>query len=150
MNDWYKNGKLPPIGEVCQYHHYKFAWKPIQVIGRHLDKIVFAIWDLPEDYADYVYMACNLHNLFRPLRTETDKLVEEAGEIVPQYTNEVAESVRKYTIETLIENGYRKIKPMTEEEFVTDIQRFIKSFKARTDWAEILYRSGCRFIEQGE
>lgn len=87
-----------------------------------------------------------LHNAksvhFRPIKSErTDELVEQASELVPPYTNEVAESARKYTIETLVKNGYRKTKPMTEERFVV--------MTIGKDSHE-LYRAGCVFLDKGD
>ena len=159
-NDWYDKGELPPVGTVCEYHHYKFGWKPVEIIGFHIGRAVFAVWDMPEDYADYAYMASDLKSLFRPLPTENDKLVEQMyDDAGGEYDLDTATKTTNQRLLTacrlLHEQGYRKIKPMGEGEFV---QSALKSFQTkRFEVSQLklvceslrkLHEAGCRFIDK--
>ena len=154
-NDWCEKGELPPIGTECEYHHVKFGWKPVRIIGSHLDRVVFSIWDLPEDYADYIYMACNHKNLFRPLRTEHEIVRSGILDIIEANGN-LSNGI---LADTLIEAGYRKIKPMSESQFIhhSSASVVIREIAVTSEqervlqlFAQSLYRAGCRFIDKGE
>lgn len=146
MNDWYEKGELPPVGEACQVNlnrhgSSKAVWGRCKFLGVEDGYVFWLQWNSDNHPFPCQESVDKLNSVFRPLRTETDKLIEQAGDIVPQYTNEVAESARIYTIETLIENGYRKIKLMSEGEFMSKV-------RTMTDFE--MYRAGCRFLDQGE
>lgn len=110
VSDWHKNGELPPVGEVCEVlgtcdgkpdwgvgvivAHTNFTDQAEIAIARH-DEIFDFGWGGPE--------------VFRPLRTERDKAIDEMVEVICDnglLSRDGTESKR--IAERLIEAGYRK------------------------------------------
>lgn len=74
VGDWYKNGELPPVGEVCEMIDGYGAWRVVEVIALHAG---FAHgWDSSK----VVSYFSDDKSEFRPLRTERDKAIDEMME----------------------------------------------------------------------
>ena len=91
MNDWYKNGELPPIGSVVEvlggaYGSDEMVWRKSEIYA-HIEGRVLA-----ESTSHSGVYKLYLANECRPLRTETDKLVEEACKLID-------EPIEKYTLD---------------------------------------------------
>lgn len=91
---------------------------------------------------------CTTANNLRPLQSETDKLVEQAMTLFSktEATTDAKEGI-EHAVRKLIEQGYRKTKQQTEDEFVKQAWDECGAFKQA---AELLYQSGCRFIDKGD
>lgn len=157
MNDWYKNGEPPPIGSVVEYHVTGGVYVKCKVLAVDEDKLWLKTIEALEGYLKFDNVGSRLvcaAELVRPLRTETDKLVEEACKLIDEpiekhNLNIDCSAAIKATIELLIGAGYRKIKPMTEDEFIDYAIQCWIGILSINQWREI-YQAGCRFIEQGE
>lgn len=134
MNDWYEKGELPPVGTECEVNHIG-EWKPTVIVGYDGELPVFKT-----EWNDRYKYACGDDFKFRPLRTETDKLVDDIFSVLDQWP----EVSKLEQAKLLIEQGYRKIKPMSEQEFMKNCVDICDHGDAR------LYRAGCRFLDQGE
>lgn len=146
-NDWYEKGELPPVGSVVRHKEsgkdveVKCHLRTGQAIGERLCHPLIEIGFASD---------------FEPLRTETNKLIEQmkrdlSGEwgVSLQRANAICSH--------LIKKGYRKIKLMSEDEFVNctlksfDIKRFeVSQLKLICELLRKLYRADCRFLDQGE
>lgn len=152
MNDWYEKGELPPVGEVVEFNfvsldymdHIYTNWKDgdkLEVIA-HKNGLnssrVAVVWNTRDKYP-----SCLIAKAMRPIRTEKDKLIDAVEKII-----DGCDSVTDRGIaHAIINAGYRKIKPMTEEKFVALV---CISFDVDEEFCRELYQGGCRFIEQGE
>lgn len=102
-SDWYKNGELPPVGEVCEVMHLD-RWVCCEVIA-HFEQS----WGMVAAYTVGInggnaklLEQCNAED-FRPLRTERDKAVDEMVDCLSsRWAN--CEAIAAH----LYENGYRK------------------------------------------
>lgn len=145
MNDnWNGNGD-PEIGHRLMYLGGNKEREAI-VLGVHKDESDdTVIWHKPVDglYGGGKCFSVDSLCFFRPLRTEADKLVDEAMSLFSQTeTTSDAKQGIEHAVHKLIEQGYRKIKPMSEQEFMKQCVDICGHGDAR------LYRAGCRFIEQ--
>ena len=69
-NDWYKRGKFPPVGTVCERQHGS-AWLQTKIVGWDGSKIVFTTpWGGYDS-------AIKKPSDFRPLQTERERWVKE-------------------------------------------------------------------------
>ena len=137
-NDWYEKGELPPANTECEVR-IEGQWLPTVVIGHYANEAVVV-----DPCVTVQRFFCTTANNLRPLRTETDKLVEQAKK---DFMNANVGSYTTYErkcIEALTNAGYRKIKPMSEQEFLKQCLDICGHGDVR------LYRSGCRFIDQGD
>lgn len=77
VGDWYKNGELPPVGEVCEaYIDYPPQWIETEIVA-HKDG--FAI-----GWCKSVMKGCHgdkAHE-FRPIRTEREKAIDDMVSLV--------------------------------------------------------------------
>lgn len=140
--DWYNKCELPPVGAVVEVKH-KGCWQKTKIIGHDDGWAVYPC----EGFDDVRGYDAGYPKLFRPLRTEMDKLVEQMVcdmSDADRGTGENAHMVAR----SLVEQGYRKIKQQSEDEFAIEITSLLSKYN--TDWQGILYQAGCRFIEQGE
>lgn len=155
MNDWYEKGELPPVGDIveCCFNGLTFIntfvenWREgdqLEVLAHRVGENgapVAVVWNKRDRYA-----TCLISQAMRPLRTETDRLVDEALETLKSdYATHlsISDLDLKMCAETIIEAGYRKVKPMSEDEF-------IDASELDHDTGLLLYRAGCRFLDQGE
>ena len=77
-NDWYKRGEFPPVGIVCEVL-YDGTWEQTKIIGWDVDKIIVAT---PfDDITSYDGIVAN-PNIFRPLQTERERLIEDARKAI--------------------------------------------------------------------
>lgn len=139
-NDWHEKDGLPPVGTECEYiiGEHRGRNNPCTFVGLN------SRGDIVIEDCNGEYKAYNSYQIkFRPLYTETDKLVEQmkrdlSGEwgVSLQRANAICSH--------LIEKGYRKTKPMSEQEFMEHCIGICGYGDAR------LYRAGCRFIDQGD
>lgn len=131
-NDWYEKKELPPVGA--------------QVYSPIMSGVVVAI---PDAGGDLVCVKTHdgrlaLYNYqgLKPI-TNADCLVFAVEKIL-----DGCESVSNRAIaHAIINAGYRKVEPMTEEEFIAQI---CISFDVDEEFCRELYQGGCRFIKQGE
>ena len=133
-NDWYEKGELPPANTECEVR-IEGQWLPTVVIGHYANEAVVV-----DPCVTVQRFFCTTANNLRPLRTETDKLIEQMERSF-ESTGCVFTNDHRALSEHLIEQGYRKIKPMSEDEFAEAV-----GYKSNRD----AYRAGCRFIDQGE
>lgn len=105
VSEWHKNGELPPVGEACEVlgtcdgkpawgvgvivAHTSFTDKTEIAIARHDDIFDFG-WGGPE--------------VFRPLRTEREKEIDEMLKDSGALRCETVESI----IENLLDAGWKK------------------------------------------
>ena len=76
-NDWHAKGELPPVGTVCEVM-YDGVWEQTKIIGWDDTKIVFTT---PfDDITSYDGAVAN-SNIFRPLQTERERLIERATRV---------------------------------------------------------------------
>lgn len=139
-NDWYEKGELPPVGEICKLVSQGMTLYGFDVEITYIGDGVGCYKRL-KDSEEFTFASREV--VFRPLRTETDKLVEQmkkdlAGHCGVSYERATA------ICKELAKQGYRKIKPMSEQEFMKQCVDICGHGDAR------LYRAGCRFIEQVE
>ena len=139
-NDWYEKGENPPVGAKVM------ATSKNSTTGEYRECEVIAITNqmcVLSFLKDGKEMAVYTHNyIFEPLHTETDKLVEDVEKIL-----DGCESVSNKAIAHAIINAdYRKIKPMSEDEFVDYAIESWKGIVSTRKWIE-LYRAGCRFLD---
>lgn len=127
-----------PIGSKCR----------VRISDKMEDVEVLSYHGLGESKRAWVYSVNRgyrtvLPDSLRPLRTETDKLVEQAMNLFheTESTTDAKQGI-EHAVYKLIEQGYRKIKPMSEQEFMKQCVGICGHGDAR------LYRAGCRFIEQ--
>ena len=142
MNDWYDKGEFPPVGAEVE--------SPV------MRGVVVA---LPDDGDEVVCVKTQDGRLglytykgLRPIPTETDKLVDEAELDIRSLSPELDRQV----IRKMIDAGYRKIKPMSEDEFMKSA---LKSFGSKNfevsqlklvcESLRKLHKAGCRFISGG-
>lgn len=148
MNDWYEKGGLPPVDSECEVL-YQGVWYKTKIVGHNGCYAVCVTDGFCYD-SDYI----GLSNIFfRPIRTETDELVDEAELDIRSLSPELDRQV----IRKMIGAGYRKIKPMSEGEFVQDAlksfdsKRFeVSQLKMICESLRKLHRAGCRFLDKGE
>ena len=142
-NDWYKRGDLPPEGELVEYR------------GEQFELIAYRSWEgdlLAILYSPLHGYTKNLEakpELFKPIQSDRDKLVAEMVAVFEKAACKEVYSMRD-GMEALIDKGYRKIKPMSEEEFR---DKAIQVAAMPNNWntkvfSETLYLAGCRFIEE--
>jgi|SRR5690554_725598 len=141
-NDWYEKGELPPVGTVCDAKIYPYALDKFEQakVVYHSSKNVVVVEYKSGDIGFLTAPAD-----FRPLRTETDKLIEQAMSLFSksEATTDAKAGI-EHAVTVLIEEGYRKIKPMSEQEFMERCVDICGHGSTQ------LYRAGCRFIDQGE
>lgn len=136
-NDWYKNGDLPPVGSVVELLLGGVSQGEIEIISYRNNGNTVVFWWLDKNYVD----AAGLPSAdFCPLRTETDKLVEQAKAICKLWDDSCGKSIPKLFVEA----NWRPIKPMSENEFVAQI---CISFDVDEEFCRRLYQGGCRFIK---
>lgn len=146
-NDWHKKGKLPPVGAVVRHKEsgkdveIKCHLRTEQALGERLCEPLIEI-----GYA----------NDFEPIRNETDKLQQDIlnfwnnkGEDCPIPEWELANHL--YSL------GYRKAKPMSEDEFMQNAMKYfemnqftVSQFTLIGEALCMLHSAGCRFIDQEE
>ena len=137
-NDWYERGELPPVGIDCQMQRKVEPFKAGKVVfyGEHI-----FVWRNSDTGLECVETVRSVK--FRPLPTETDKLVDEAMLLFSQ--TEVTSDAKKgieHAVQKLIEQGYRKIKPMSRDEIMKRCVEICESDDTS------LYEAGCRFIDK--
>lgn len=130
-NDWYEKGELPPRGIACQ----------VKTDGQWLQTVVIGYWDkevvvVYPSVASYKFFSTKLNNL-RPIRAKRDALVEQGKAICKSWNDSCGKSIP----ELFVEANWRPVRPMTENEFISETKKYGEKF---------LYQAGCRFIEQGE
>lgn len=137
MDDWYEKGELPPANTECEVR-IDGQWLPTVVIGHYAMEAVVV-----DPCVTVQRFFCTTANNLRPIRTEKDKLIDAVEKII-----DGCDSVTDRGIaHAIINAGYRKIKPMTEEKFVALV---CISFDVDEEFCRELYQGGCRFIEKGE
>ena len=139
MSDWYEKGELPPVGEVVDAMTENRTWVKSKVLDHRINSEGVNVAACMNNRTYRLFWSAD----FRPLRTETDKLIEQMCDdaIIGRDKDVKLNPVIVAAIERLAKAGYRKIKPMSEDEFV--------AFAGAKGIREA-YRAGCRFIEQGE
>ena len=149
MNDWHKKGELPPVGSVVECSldfdrpKEKSNWNKIEVLYSDRSTVVGRI--IEGAHGHHFSNGFEVGNYkFRPLRTEKDRLVEQAKAICKSWNDSCGKSIP----ELFVEANWRPIKPMTEDEFAIEVTSLLSKYN--TDWQGILYQAGCRLIEQGE
>lgn len=143
-NNWYEKGELPPAGEKVIAIDKRTNADGNKCELRYISSEVCVLYDIYDD-CEFAVHPCHVE--FLPLRTETDKLVEQMcnDAIVGRDKDVELNPVIVAAIERLAEHGYRKIKPMSEDEF----KQKAKLLGCTSDYLlGKLYRAGCRFIEQ--
>lgn len=131
-NDWHKKGELPPVGAVVRHKEsgkdveIKCHLRTGQALGERLCEPLIEI-----GYA----------NDFEPIRNETDKLQQD---ILNYWNNKGVDCpIPEWELANHLHSiGYRKIKPMSEKEFMERCVDICEYGDSR------LYRAGCRFIDQ--
>src|SRR5690554_2118444 len=140
-NDWYEKGEFPPVGEVVEIydcHSQLQSWngKQVEVLrnikspdGERLSVVLLDGW------VDATLISTKK---LRPLRTETDTLVEQMER---SFENAVCISTNDHRAlaELLTGKGYRKVKLMSEDEFVDKVESI---YGARDLLVATLYRAG--------
>lgn len=143
-NNWYEKGELPPVGEVCVLVSVGFKELNYEVEITYIgDGVGCYRWLKTNN--EYTVNLCDAR--FRPLRTETDKLVEQ---MKSDLSGEWGVSLQRANAicSHLIKKGYRKIKQMSRDECISKIFGLTDNI-GMVD-AATLYDAGCRFIDQGE
>lgn len=144
-NNWYEKGELPPVGEICNYKTSLGKSVKVEITAHSRMGICFC--EVGRDSESYVSKGQILN--FEPLRTETDKLIEQMERSF-ESTGCVFTNDHRALAEHLIEQGYRKIKSMSEDDFIAqaplmDLTEYFSPMQMRK-----LYRADCRFLDQGE
>ena len=149
-NNWYERGELPPANTECEVR-IEGQWLPTVVVGHYANEAVVV-----DPYVTVQRFFCTTANNLRPIRTETDKLVDEALETLKSdYTTHLSFSDLdlRMCAEVMIEAGYRKIKPMDKDEFVQDALKYfefeVSQFTLVCEALRKLHSAGCCFIDKG-
>ena len=104
VSDWYKNGELPPVGEVCEaYVGRPPKWIETEIVAH---KGGFFI-----GWCNSLMKACqgNWVDGLRPLRTEREKEIDEmVGEFINYYGDPKGGERYLGIAEKLYDAGYRK------------------------------------------
>ena len=152
-NDWYKKGELPPVGAVVDVVgdvQYGAGETNCEVVA-HVENCAV----IRMSYG----LGCFEPRVLKPSRTETDKLVEQMER---SFENTVCISTNNHraVAELLTGKGYRKVKLMSEDEFVQSARKYFECFDSlRFDVGKMmliceslrkLHSAGCRFIDKGE
>lgn len=134
-NDWHKKGELPPVGAVVDVVgdvQYGAGETNCEVVA-HVENCAV----IRMSYG----LGCFEPRVLKPSHSETDKLQQDIldhwnnkGEDCPIPEWELANHL--YSL------GYRKVKPMSEQEFMERCVDICDHSDSR------LYRAGCRFIDQ--
>lgn len=131
---------LPPIGsyvDIIEHENlmYGHGETNCEVVGHFEDSAIVRM-----SYG----LGCFRSHVLKPTSTETDKLAEQLQEDILAHWNDngidcpIAEwELAKH----LYEKGYRKIKPMSEQEFMK------KCVDICGHGSTQLYRAGCRFLD---
>lgn len=145
MNDWYERGEFPPVGTKCEYRKNSDEWLVGEIFGHRSDSQgnISAYVNLNGgknwDYSSQV-------DKFRPLHTETDKLVDDVIGVLKSVSEaHSTDLATRLNAEAVVNAGYRKIKPMSEDEF-SNIS-WIKCGLG-PDTAKKLWGAGCRFLDR--
>lgn len=149
-NDWYDNNEPPPVGEVVEYHVTSGVYVKCKVLAVDEDKLWLKTIEPLEGYLKYDSVGSRLVSSFefvRPLRTETDKLVERMVDIFGEAACKQDYSMKR-GMQALYEAGYRKINPMSRYEVISKI--FGLTDDIDMVGAATLYDAGFRFLDQGE
>lgn len=135
--DWYEKGELPPVGTECEY-----------IVGKHKGYLRCTFVGLNShgsiviETVDGEYLTYHDHQIkFRPLCTETNKLIE-------QMMFHGCQSLNRKEATELVEKGYRKVKLMSRDEVISKIFGLTDNIGMAD--AATLYDAGCRFIDKGE
>lgn len=111
IQSWYEKGENPPVGEVCELFWGGVWQEVVEIIAYRNDgnKVIF--WRIAKDHVDSAELPTAE---FRPLRTETDKLVDGLLDVIQSVGNMSDRALA----EAIINSGYRRVKLVTEKEFV--------------------------------
>lgn len=156
-NDWYEKGELPPAGTECEYiiGEHKGRYNPCTFVGLN------SFGDIVIEDCNGEYMTYHSHQIkFRPLCTETNKLIEQVAEVITDCFNQCNDiddwCVTDGIAKAIVEAGYRKIKQMSEDEFMRaslssfETKRFeVSQLKLICEWLRKIYSGGCRMIDNG-
>ena len=140
MNDWYKRGEVPPVGEICNYKTSSGKSAKVEITAHSRMGICFC--EVGRDGESYVSKGQILN--FVPLRTERDVLVEKAINVAGDANAECDMTFAG----ALIDANWRPIKQQTEDEFADYAVRNWLGILSTHEWRD-LYRAGCRFVEVG-
>ena len=161
-NDWYEKDEVPPVGTKCKFIGSSAQNSFLRSIGDVDCEIVAhtitpdkhntaALFHYKDSEGINRYHAV-IAGYFRPLYTETDKLVDEAELDIRSLSPELDRQV----IRKMIEAGYRKIKPMSEDEFVKYALKWFGSKRFEVSQLKLvcealrkLHKAGLRFIDNG-
>ena len=89
-NDWYAKGEYPPVGTVCEIMH-GLEWRKTKIVAHHRGDVVFTT-----DWHDHLVYDGYINpdpNLFRPLETESNRLIEEAQKLFTEIDGGISISV---------------------------------------------------------
>ena len=151
--NWYERGELPPIGTVCELIWCGVPQGDVEIIAYRDNDSKVIFWHFKRDN---VLAAEITTTEFRPIRTETDKLVDEALETLKSdYVTHLSLSDLdlRMCAEVMVEAGYRKVKPIDRDEFVRDALKYfefeVSQLTLVCDSLRKLHSVGCRFIDKG-
>lgn len=137
FKEWLKTQKedddmwMPEVGEECEYHFNEDCIYKGKVIAYHNDAVWF-------DLGGGSFKTFVGKHKFRPIQSEEDRLVERMADDLRGGDLYLTSNQQQVVCEGLVKKGYRKIKPMTEDEF---------TYKIRVMTDVELYRAGCRFLD---
>ena len=99
--DWFATGEFPPVGTVCEVL-YDGMWEKTKIIGWDDDLIVITTeWDELHDYDSI----CAEPTDFRPLKTERQRLIQEAVNLIGSKEGNVSLSA----VQILVDAGMLKM-----------------------------------------
>lgn len=144
--DWYEKDELPPVGTECEY-----------IIGERKGYLQCTFVGLNSrgniviETVDGEYLTYHDYQIkFRPLCTETNKLIE-------QMMFHGCQSLNRKEAAELVEKGYRKVKLMSEDGFMQNALKYfemnqftVSQFTLIGEALCKLHSAGCRFIDQGD
>ena len=152
-NDWYEKGVNPPVGEIVRIIKNGLPPQDIEIMDYRDNQVVF--WSFMFNEA----RSTKLKGVrFEPVRTETDNLALALYREINYNTDlndeQIIKSDRFSDYRKAIEQCYRKIKPMTEDEFVKSIHKYLDTKQFDVEQLSVVFRStrtaykaGCRFLD---
>lgn len=79
-NTWFERGELPPVGAVCEYDS-QLDWEICKVVAINGKAIAFTC----DGDKDRIFVTNAEKTDFRPLKTEREKAIEAAKELIKSF-----------------------------------------------------------------
>ena len=119
-NAWHERGELPPVGCECEYNHSAWGFEDVSVTPMDGDKLTICAKSKTPSGRECVIFtwvsknrallaaATAIPAVFRPLRTEREKAIDEMISVTLAVINQ---DTQRQMFGMLYDAGYRKVKP---------------------------------------